>query len=91
MQRIRHARLLYEGAREVRTWLAAKNNDTLSEINRQEIREEQLTNANQKLEEAKKISSDMVKVFQKMEGQYRYPVELLAREKPESLTAYPFG
>ena len=44
-----------------------------------------------KLEEARAISTAVTATLSGMEAQYRYPVELLARPKPETLTAYPFG
>ncbi len=47
--------------------------------------------AREKLAEARAISAEVIGVLQAMEKNYRYPVELLCREKPESLTSYKYG
>lgn len=44
------------------------------------------------LSSAKAISNTVKELVAKVEQDvYRYPLELLAREKPDTLTAYPFG
>lgn len=43
------------------------------------------------LEEAQQISADVIELVADMEHLYRYPLDVLARPKPESLTGYPFG
>jgi hypothetical protein len=47
--------------------------------------------AKEKLAEARAISAEVIEVLQGMEKNYRYPVDLLCREKPESLTSYKYG
>ncbi len=43
------------------------------------------------LADAEAITAAVIAVLQAAEQRYRYPIELLARSKPESLTAYPYG
>jgi hypothetical protein len=45
----------------------------------------------EKLAEARAISAEVIEVLQAMEKNYRYPLDLLCREKPESLTSYKYG
>lgn len=93
-KRIEHAILLYEGVAEVRAWTEerkrAESADPPEEPNAT-TRMTALENANAKLAAAKAISQEMIGIFTRMEDLYRYPVELLARAKPETPTAYPFG
>lgn len=43
------------------------------------------------LEEARTISAEVLAIVQAAEADYRDPVEILARPKPETLTSYPIG
>ena len=54
------------------------------------VREGQVGEAELALETARGISEAVLPVVAEQEKSYRYPVELMAREK-ESLTSYPFG
>lgn len=47
--------------------------------------------AREKLAEARAVSAEVTEVLLGMEKNYRYPVELLCREKPGSLTSYKYG
>jgi hypothetical protein len=55
------------------------------------VRDGDETLAKEKLAEARAISAEVIEVLQGMEKNYRYPVDLLCREKPESLTSYKYG
>ncbi len=55
------------------------------------VRDNQEEEARAHLEAAKEISARVIERVADREAYYRYPLELLAEEKPESLTAYPFG
>jgi hypothetical protein len=55
------------------------------------VRDGDETLAREKLAEARAISAEVVEVLQVMERNYRYPVDLLCRKKPESLTSYKYG
>jgi len=55
------------------------------------VRDEDEKLAREKLAEARAISAEVIEVLQGMEKNYRYPVELLGRKKPESLTSYKYG
>ena len=47
--------------------------------------------AEQHLSETQKISEQALKLIHEVEADYRYPLDLLIKENPDSLTAYPFG
>ncbi|MEE2755451.1 MAG: hypothetical protein VYA30_02265 [Myxococcota bacterium] len=47
--------------------------------------------AEAELNTAREITERVKSHVQSMESLYRYPIELLATDKPESLTTYPFG
>lgn len=49
------------------------------------------TEAEQHHSDAISIGQEAVEQIRRIEGQYRYPLELLTAELPESRTAYPFG
>ena len=77
----------YSGAVEPRRWRVERGSDDPDES----LRDEALANAEGHLESARAMTGEVVEIFTEMEAYYRHGVELLAREKPESLTSYPFG
>ncbi len=92
VKRIEHAIHLYEGVAEARTWYQ----ETLAAADEERDPDESLKNqtlaaAQAKLDAAKAISAEMKTLFGEMESHYRYSVDLLCREKPETPTLYPFG
>ena len=92
VKRIEHVIHLYQGVTEARTWyretLAAASEEREPDA---ALREQTLTAAQTELAAAKAITTEMKTTFEQMESTYRYPVELLCREKPETPTLYPFG
>lgn len=90
--RLDHIRHLYDGALAVRTWREEV------QLAQQEGREpdqslaassEALAQAS--LDEAKAVTAVVLAKIAEAEAGYRYPLDILAEEKPESLTAYPIG
>ena len=56
------------------------------------VRDGDRESAESLLDDARDITQEVIETVAEAEADvYRYPLELLAREKPESLTAYPFG
>ena len=88
VQRIEHTIELYSGAVEARRWRVERVG---SEEPVESVREDALARAQEHLEAAQAITAEVIDIFAEMEAHYRYDVDLLAREKPESLTSYPFG
>jgi hypothetical protein len=84
--RIQHAVRIYETVGVVRTWERTPESER---TDRQ--REQLLDNATYGLALAQEITELASRIFADAESRYRYPVEMLARPKPESLTAYPYG
>jgi len=94
VKRIEHAIALYEGVAESRAWALEKQRAAQAdpvEDPDETIRTSALATANAKLESAETITREVLAIFKDMENEYRYPIELLAREKPETKTAYPYG
>jgi len=94
LRRIEHAIKLYAGVAAVRTWEQEKRAAAESDPPREpdaQLREGALAQAEARLAEARAISADVIEVFQAAEADYRYPIELLGRLKPESPTVYPYG
>jgi hypothetical protein len=85
--RIDHALALYRGTAEARRWRVESQSEAPDEAVRGEAREA----ADGYLEEAEAITEQVRGIIAGAEARYRYPLELLAEDKPESLTAYPFG
>lgn len=84
--RIEHTILLYEGAAALRPWVNERAEAAPDDGVRMAVR----AAAQAKLDAARAVSADMVSRLQAAEARYRYPVDLLARDK-DSLTSYPFG
>ncbi len=85
VQRIRHVIALYEAVAESRAFkLARAAGDDAA-----------MTQAKAAAEaaqaRAQAITAAVLPVLKAAESRYRYPIELAAREKPETLTSYPFG
>jgi len=87
VRRLEQAIELYEAVVEARTWAVEQQNPTPDLA----VRERAQVAANLHLEAARAISAAVEVELRDMEANYRYPVELLARMKPESLTSYPYG
>ena len=88
VSRIAHSVALYGGVSAVREWYqhqasASTPDDT--------IRARMLQEANARLAAAQSITADVAVLLETAESRYRYPIDLLARDKPETLTTYPFG
>ena len=94
VQRIEHAVSLYAGVIAAREWAVEKKRaaaaDPPEEPN-QGIKQVSLAGASGHLSDARNITEDVKSLFAAAEDDYRYPVSVLCRDKPESLTAYPFG
>jgi hypothetical protein len=85
VRRIEHALELYAGVEAARGWARAPApRDPALKASAEAA-------ARVRLAKARAISDEVRKVVAAMEPGYRYPVELLSRKKPESLTSYPFG
>jgi hypothetical protein len=85
VQRIEHAVALYEAVSEARAFkLATTAGDTAAQAQARSAAEAALARA-------QAVTASVLPVLVAAEARYRYPIELLAREKPESKTAYPFG
>jgi hypothetical protein len=94
LRRIDHTIALYSGVSAARAWRLEQLRAAAAEPTEEPdvaIREQAKAEAYAKLAAARVISAGAVQLLQAAESDYRYPVELLAREKPESLTAYPYG
>lgn len=85
VRRLEHAIRLYEGVVALRTWTAARDAGDVAGMDGARAAAEQA------LGDARTISAEAIATVRAGELRYRYPVELLARPKPESLTIYPFG
>ncbi len=85
VRRIDHVLTLYGALDHVRSW--SLESEEADDARRDEL----LAAAEAGLADASAISDEMLGIFEAAEDRYRYPVELLAREKPETPTAYPFG
>ena len=88
VNRIEHSLALYRGVGAVRDW---HRSVLASETPDESHRSERLEQANNQLAAAQAITSQVSVMLEAAEERYRYPIELLARDKPETLTAYPFG
>jgi len=91
-RRFAHTLALYASVISARRWerekLAAQAEGRPADASAKEHHESQ---ARATLQRARSISAAALEVLQLAEADYRYPVEWLARDKPDSLTAYPFG
>lgn len=77
VRRLDHVIRLYEGVAALRAWQQGDESGQAA--------------AREALADARAISAQATTIVQAGEARYRYPVELLARDKPESLTIYPYG
>lgn len=84
VRRIDHVVALYGALDAVRTWAQHEEGDGAD-------RDALLAEAEAGLAEVRAISAEMMALFGAAESRYRFPIQLLAREKPETLTAYPYG
>lgn len=94
VKRIEHALELYAGVAAVRQWdqeVRRAQQAIPPEEPDPAIRETALSEAQTRLDGARAVSAEVISVFAEMEADYRYPVELLCREKPQSPTSYPYG
>ena len=89
VRRIEHAIALYSGVAATHGWVAEVRAE--GEEADEDVRADALERAEAALGEARAITAEMLELFEAMEGIYRYDLDLLARAKPESPTAYPFG
>lgn len=83
-QRIDHTIALYEGVAAAREHFVATDP---SDDDKAAAR----AAAEAKLASAVEVSSEVATVLAAAESRYRYPIDILARPKPESLTSYKFG
>ena len=94
VQRIEHALALYGAVQAARPWYLEQQRAATadpSETPDVQIKATASAQSFALLADARVISSKVVQRLQAAEGRYRSPVDLLARAKPESLTAYKFG
>ena len=87
VRRIEHAIAVYAGTIAVRQWEVARRAEEATPA----LRATLLAEAEGALERARAISADAIATVAVIEGVYRYPLDILAEPKPESLTSYPFG
>lgn len=85
--RLEHAVALYEATAQARRWAKLRAGAAPDEASLAAARAE----AEARLAAAQAISEDVLATVTAAEARYRYPVELLARDKPETLTSYPYG
>lgn len=92
VMRIEHAIALYSGVQEARKW-AVEQQAARDEARDPDatIRDAALAAWQQHLEAARAISAEVKTLIGAVEAHYRYPLDLLIEDKPDSLTAYPFG
>lgn len=92
VKRIEHAIALYSGVQEARKWAleqqAARDGEREPDTT---IRDAAKLKWQEHLEAARAISAEVKTLIGAVEANYRYPLDLLIQDKPESLTAYPFG
>jgi len=89
--RLDHVRELYAAVVAMRPWREAVLAAGTGGEPPQAVREAAMAKAQAHIQAAGLISQAVVKRLQAAETRYRYPVALLARPKPETLTSYPFG
>ncbi len=88
LRRIEHAIALYEGAADVRRWVVERSR---GDDAGPDVREAALADAEAHLADARATSDDVSAMLVAAESRYRYPLALVARDKPETMTSYPFG
>lgn len=90
VMRIDHALALYRGAIAARKWV--KERKAAAAENREpnaSVRDAALEEAQARLEDAQSITERVKAIV--AQASYREPLEQVARERPDSLTAYKFG
>jgi hypothetical protein len=94
VQRIEHALALYGAVQAARPWYLEQQRAAAASPPEEpdvQLKASASAEAFALLADARVISANVVQKLQSAEERYRYPVALLARPKPESLTAYKFG
>lgn len=92
LMRIAHAIALYEGVAALRPWAIERRQAIAQEREPSAaIRQAAQATVNEKLAAAKAISAQALSIIQATESTYRYPLDLLAKPKPSSLTSYKIG
>jgi hypothetical protein len=91
VHRLRHVRELYAAVVAMRPWQQAVLAAGPGKEPPQSVKDAAMKDAEAHIQAAKAIAADVLQVLSAAEARYRYPVEMLARKKPETLTAYPFG
>lgn len=91
VQRLAHVQELYAAVVAMRPWRQAVVAAGPGQEPPQALKDQAMAAAGKHIQAAQAISAEVVKVLQAAEARYRYPIELLARKKPETLTSYPFG
>ncbi|MFU8803551.1 MAG: hypothetical protein ACNA8W_07070 [Bradymonadaceae bacterium] len=92
VRRLDHSLALYGAVQKVREYVQLRRAAVENEVEVDDaIRQGLLADAVSLLATAQGISNDVIALIADIERLYRYPVDILAREKPESLTIYPFG
>jgi len=92
VMRLDHTIALYEGVVEARRWRVEK--EAAQAEGREPdgaLRAQALDAAEGKLAAAQALSAGAIATIAGAEARYRYPVEIMARAKPATKTAYPFG
>jgi len=85
--RLEHALLIYGGTATVREFAQLSREGEVDADARLALLDE----ATASLDAARAISDDVIRAVAVVEGGYRYPLDILAELKPETLTSYPFG
>lgn len=92
VMRIAHAVALYEGVSALRPWIVERRAAIAQSREPDEaIREAAREAVTEKLMAARAISAQALEAIQATEATYRYPLEWLAKPKPNSLTSYKIG
>lgn len=91
VRRIEHTRRLYQGVVALRPWQQAKLAAGPTGDPDVTIRDVAKAAAAVELSAAVTIGDAVASALVAGEARYRYPVEILARPKPETKTSYPFG
>jgi len=92
--RIEHAIAVYEAVTDSRDWRLEQEAAAAADPPREpdtSIRDDARSRADAELATARAITADVLERIAERESHYRYPLTLVAEQKPESLTSYPFG
>ncbi len=92
LMRLDHAMALYLGVVAARDWRVEKGRAAArSREPDPSVREAALAEAEARLGEARQVTAQVREIVQAAEARYRYPVDQVARPRPDHLTAYKFG